>query len=105
MVIYMYYGMGNYYLIIVCIYIDLLFFICDVVLGCDVIKVFNYLLGYVLFEDLENFKILFYMFKLIMIDMIEKEVEYVCVGCFVVIWVKMNSLIEGDVIDVLYCVS
>lgn len=37
--------------------------------------------------------------------MIVCEVEFVCCGCLVEIWVKMNSLIDKEVIEVLYDVS
>lgn len=103
--IYFYFGIGNYYLIIVKVYMDFFVFIVDLVYGCDVGWVFNYVMGYVLFVNLECLLVLLINFKDNLIEMIDNEIVNVQVGKFVVVWVKLNVLVYFEIIDVLYCVS
>ena len=87
------------------IYTDLSLFTCDKALGRDATKVFNYLSGYAQPEQLENLAISPVSLKARLLEMIEAEAEHARAGKPAAIWVKLNSLIEGDVIDALYAAS
>lgn len=105
LVTYTHYGTGNYHPITAKIYTDLSFFTCDPALGRDATKVFNYLSGYAMPEALENLSISPHTMKDRLIAEIAAEAEHVRAGRSGTIWVKMNSLIEPDVIDALYTAS
>ncbi len=102
LVTYTHYGTGNYHPITARIYTDMSLFTCDAALGRDATKVFNYLSGYVQPEGLENLAIAPIDMKSYLISMIRQEAEYARQGRPAAIWAKMNSLIEGEVIDALY---
>lgn len=105
LVTYTHYGTGNYHPITAKIYTDLSFFTCDAALGRDATKVFNYLSGYALPERLENLSISPHSLKPKMLEMIAKEAENARKGKPAAIWVKLNALIEPDMIDALYAAS
>ncbi|MDO5646421.1 RNA degradosome polyphosphate kinase [Paracoccus sp. (in: a-proteobacteria)] len=105
LVTYTHYGTGNYHPITARIYTDLSLFTCDAALGRDATKVFNYLSGYVQPVGLENLAISPINMKSSLIDMIRREAEFARQGRPAEIWAKMNSLIEGEVIDALYDAS
>jgi len=105
LVTYTHYGTGNYHPITAKIYTDLSFFTCDAALGRDATKVFNYLSGYALPEKLENLSISPHSLKAKLLQMINAEAEHAKAGKPAAIWLKMNALIEVDVIDALYAAS
>jgi len=105
LVTYTHFGTGNYHPITARIYTDLSLFTCDAKLGRDATKVFNYLSGYARPDKLENLSIAPLDMKSNLIAMIEKEAKNARAGKPAVIWAKMNSLIEVDVIDALYAAS
>ncbi|MEM6482162.1 MAG: RNA degradosome polyphosphate kinase [Pseudomonadota bacterium] len=105
LVTYTHYGTGNYHPITARIYTDLSFFTCDAALGRDATKVFNFLSGYAEPAALENLSISPASMKNKLIEMIRAEAAHMKAGRSGVIWAKMNSLVEPDVIDALYAAS
>jgi polyphosphate kinase len=102
LVTYTHFGTGNYHPITARIYTDLSLFTCDVALGRDATKVFNYVGGYAEPEGLENLAISPLTLKARIIDGLRAEAEHARAGKPAMVWAKMNSVIEADVIDALY---
>ena len=102
LVTYTHYGTGNYHPITARIYTDVSLFTCDAALGRDATKVFNYLSGYAQPETLENISISPLTLKTTLLQGIAAEAEHARAGKPAAIWVKLNALIDADVIDALY---
>jgi len=105
LVTYTHFGTGNYHPITARVYTDLSLFTCDAKLGRDATKVFNYLSGYALPDGLENLAIAPVNLKETLLERIASEAENAREGKPAMIWAKMNSLVEEDVIDALYAAS
>ncbi len=102
LVTYTHYGTGNYHPITARVYTDLSLFTNSSALGRDATRVFNYIGGYAEPETLENLSISPLSMKKTLIDGIKAEAAHARAGKPAMIWAKMNSVIEPDVIDALY---
>jgi polyphosphate kinase len=102
LVTYTHFGTGNYHPITARIYTDLSLFTCDDALGRDATKVFNYVGGYAEPEKLDNLRISPLNLKSTIIENLQAEAEHARAGKPAMVWAKMNSIIDSDVIDALY---
>lgn len=102
---YFYVGIGNYNLKISCIYEDFGLFIVDVQVGKDLMCFFNEFSGYVIEKKFKCFFVVLLYFCKGFICQIDVEWKNVEVGIFVYICIKVNLMVDEEIIDVLYCVS
>ncbi len=105
LVTYSHFGTGNYHPITAEFYTDLSLFTCDPELGRDATKVFNYVSGYVEPEALENLSIAPINLKSTILTNLESEIGFAKAGKPAHVWVKLNSLIDSEIVDALYGAS
>ncbi len=105
LVTYTHYGTGNYHPITANIYTDLSLFTCDPALGRDAAKLFNFVTGYAMPQGMEHLAVSPMTLKSTIIEGLKKEAAYAAAGRPAQVWVKMNSVIEDEVIDALYKAS
>jgi len=102
---YCHFGTGNYHPVTAKVYTDLSLFSCDPVLGRDAGLVFNYITGYAEPDDLEALVVSPLNMKSTLVELIGKEMSAAAQGKPAAIWVKLNSLVDPEIIDALYRAS
>ena len=105
LVTYTHYGTGNYHPITAKFYTDLSYFTADTTLGRDAGRVFNYVTGYAEPRDLAKVSISPIGMKTRLIELLEAEADHARAGRPAQVWLKLNSLMETDLVDALYRAS
>ena len=105
LVSYTHFGTGNYHPITARFYTDLSLFACNPAYGQDAAKIFNYITGYAEPSGLQLVHVAPLYLKKKILECLEVECEHARAGRPAHVWAKLNSLIEGDVIDALYRAS
>ncbi|TCH96028.1 RNA degradosome polyphosphate kinase [Roseococcus sp. SYP-B2431] len=102
---YVHFGTGNYHPITARIYTDLSFFTTDPALTRDASKLFNYMTGYARPEAMERLAFSPLTIRPSLYGLIQQEIAFAKEGKPGGIWLKMNSLVDRDLIDALYRAS
>ncbi len=102
---YVHFGTGNYHPITARVYTDLSFFTCDERLAHDAAQVFNLTTGYALPRSFECVAVAPSGLRKSVLEMIDEEIANAEAGRPAAVWAKMNSLVDGTVIDKLYQAS
>jgi polyphosphate kinase len=102
---YLHLGTGNYNPITARSYEDFGFLTCDPVITDDTAELFNWLTGVALFPELKKIKAAPKGLHEFVLELIQREVRHAADGKPAGIYVKVNALVDQDVIKALYSAS
>jgi polyphosphate kinase len=102
---YAHFGTGNYHPITARSYTDLSFFTTEPELTRDSARLFNYMTGYARPERMEALAFSPLTTRATLVELIEQEIAFARAGQPASIWIKVNSLVDEQLIDRLYGAS
>ena len=102
LVTYCHIGTGNYHAQTAKVYTDLSLFTTDAAMGRDVTRVLNFVTGYGEPAELEVMAASPHGIRTRILEHIRKEIQHAKAGRPAHIWMKMNALVDAEIITSLY---
>ena len=102
---YAHFGTGNYHPLTAKVYTDLSIFSCDTKLVEDALNLFNFITGYTRPKKMHLLSYSPILLRHKLVSLIDNEIVNKKKGLPAEIWIKVNSLIDSEIIDKLYNAS